>query len=122
LTRLTLGQEPELPKKPLFQAGQTWTPMVGQFSMPVDIHRNDSWGEGGSGVPVLSYSFLPLFVERMPASGWQIYTDGSNSLQGWFERISRPKGVDQIGCYFTSIGKIESAKRDPLWIISALPI
>jgi len=86
----------------------------------IDIlfHRNDSWGEGGSGVPVLSYHFLPLVIERMPDKGGLIYTDGSNSLQSWFERISRPNGVERCGCHFEPIEVINDIRPLPIWVIS----
>jgi len=83
------------------------------------FHRNDSWGEGGSGVPVLSNHFLPLVLERMPAEGGLIITDGSNSLQSWIERISRPQGVERIGWSFKPSERYPDGKIAKLWVIEA---
>lgn len=81
------------------------------------FHRNDSWGEGGSAVPVLSYHFLPYVLDRMPNTGGIIITDGSNSLQSWFERISRPKGVERLGWFFKPLEYIKDGSKSGLCVV-----
>ncbi len=68
----------------------------------IDIlfYRNDSMGEGGSGIPVLGDAFLPKIVEKMhPERAW-IITDGSNSRGKHFERMQRTNGLKRHGKWF----------------------
>lgn len=44
------------------------------------FYRRDGMSEGGSGVKVLSDEYLSLLLEKFPASGGSIVTDGSNAF------------------------------------------
>ncbi len=56
------------------------------------FYRNDSPGEGGSGLYILGKKILPLILSRFPPKGGIIITDGSNSGSKVFRRIIRPRG------------------------------
>jgi hypothetical protein len=64
------------------------------------FYRRDSEGEGGSGLFVLGDSYLPLVLQRFPADGGLIITDGSNSRGSNFKRMVRPSGMTKHGWRF----------------------
>jgi hypothetical protein len=64
------------------------------------FYRRDSEGEGGSGVYVLSHWYLPHVIERLPAGGGLIISDGSNSRRSFFRKACRPIGYKRFGFHF----------------------
>jgi len=89
----------------------------------IDIlfHRNDSMGEGGSGIPVLGDAFLPKIVDRMhPEQAW-IVTDGSNSRGKHFERMQRTNGLKRHGKWF-QLAKEQPFEHQRLKLFSVIPL
>jgi hypothetical protein len=61
------------------------------------FYRCDSEGEGGSNLKVLGNDFLQMVLGRMPLEGGLIITDGSNSRQRNFEKMTRHNGLIKFG-------------------------
>jgi len=61
---------------------------------PIDVlfYRNDSTGEGGSGVFILGKQWLKAILDRFSPAGGLIITDGSNSGEGLFRKMIRAQG------------------------------
>ena len=72
------------------------------------FYRGDGFGEGGSNIPILD-DFLPNILERFPADGGFILTDGAYGRSRRFKKIVR--GSDKS----ITIGKhrIDLAKDQP---------
>ena len=70
----------------------------------IDIlfYRQDSNGEGGSGLYVLGDVFLRPLMARFSTSGGYIFTDGSNSRGGNFKRMIRKSGLEKFGRRFSA--------------------
>lgn len=66
------------------------------------FYRRDSGGEGGSGQYILNKRWLAAITRRMPDSGGLIITDGSNSGNAMFRRMTRVQGFNSkaLGCRF----------------------
>jgi hypothetical protein len=89
--------------------------------MNVFFYRRDSPGEGGSGVFVLGDSLLPHILQRFPAEGGLIITDGSNSRGSNFERMIRPNGMYKHGRLFTKSCNQPHIESDRLYVITVAP-
>lgn len=61
------------------------------------FYRCDSGGEGGSNAIILGNDFLQMVLDRMPLAGGLIITDGSNSRQSNFEKMTRYNGHNKFG-------------------------
>lgn len=61
-------------------------------SIHILFYRNDSSGEGGSGVYILGKQWLDRILQHFPDEGGLIITDGSNSGSGIFKKMIRPGG------------------------------
>ena len=72
-----IQDEPGLPKATFLQ-GNVLEMISTLPTLTVLFYRNDSNGEGGSGLRILGKILLPLILARFdPAGGW-IFSDGSN--------------------------------------------
>ncbi|TLD71168.1 hypothetical protein FEM03_09690 [Phragmitibacter flavus] len=58
----------------------------------VFFYRRDSNGEGGSGVFLLSKTYLDKIMRRMNPSGGLLITDGSNRGNGIYKKMLRAGG------------------------------
>lgn len=58
------------------------------------FYRKDSVGEGGGGLFVLGHMFLRPLMERFSLNGGYIFTDGSNSRGGNFEKMIGRNGLN----------------------------
>ncbi len=85
------------------------------------FYRRDSAGEGGSGVFVLGDSFLPHLLQRFPAEGGLIITDGSNSRGSNFERMIRPNGMCKHGWLFTKSSNQPYIESDRRYVVTVAP-
>jgi hypothetical protein len=85
------------------------------------FYRRDSAGEGGSGLLVLGDSFLRHVLERFPAEGGLIITDGSNSRGSNFERMIRPSGMCKHGFLFMKSSDQPYMKSDRLYVVRVAP-
>lgn len=61
------------------------------------FYRCDSGGEGGSDAIILGNQYLQFVLDRMPLEGGLIITDGSNSRQSNFEKMTRHNGLIKFG-------------------------
>ena len=94
--KIKLNLPPNLPESSLLIADAN--EVISQLDrIDVFFYRCDGVGEGGSGVIALGNRFLDMVIKRMPNEGGLIITDGSNSRQSNFERMSRPQGVFKFG-------------------------
>jgi hypothetical protein len=82
------------------------------------FYRRDSDGEGGSGLFVLGDAFLPYILERFPAEGGVIITDGSNSRGSNFKRMIRPSGMCKHGCLFMKSSAQPYIESDGLYVVT----
>jgi hypothetical protein len=85
------------------------------------FYRRDSEGEGGSGVFILGDSVLPLILERFPAEGGLIVTDGSNSRGSNFRKMIRQNGLSKHGWQFSKLTEQPFVGAHGLWMISVAP-
>ena len=60
----------------------------------VFFYRRDGNGEGGSGLCFLGEELFSQVIARCKPEGALIVTDGSNSADGLFEKLTRPKGFE----------------------------
>jgi hypothetical protein len=89
--------------------------------MSVLFYRNDSDGEGGSGVFVLGDSFLPHILRCFPLEGGIIITDGSNERGSNFKRMIRRNGMCKHGWLFRRSPEQPYLESDGLHVITVAP-
>ncbi|MBT6175406.1 MAG: hypothetical protein HOH96_07605 [Flavobacteriales bacterium] len=89
----------------------------------VFFHRNDGYGEGGSGIPFLSPRVLVQIVSQFPAEGGLIITDGKNSRGHIFKKMLRSDGYfrKEWGLYFQLEKEQPFYKKHSLQIIRVTP-
>ena len=85
------------------------------------FYRQDSEGEGGSGIFILGDSFLPKLLRRFPVQGGYLITDGSNSRGSNFKRMTRSSGLTKHGWYFSKTAEQPFLAEHGLYVISVVP-
>lgn len=96
--------------------------VIGSINV-IDVlfYRGDSPGEGGSGIYVLGDSFLPYVLNKLPAEGGLIITDGSNSRGSNFDRMIRKNGMTKHGWSFQIHLEQPYVDKHRLYVIEVKP-
>jgi hypothetical protein len=115
------GMESDLPVAK-FVVGDVRAVLPNLPAISVLFYRRDSEGEGGSGLFTLGGSILPLILERFPAEGGLIVTDGSNSRGGNFRKMIRQNGLSKHGWNFAKLTDQPLLGSHGLWMISVTPV
>jgi hypothetical protein len=116
-----VGSEAAPEPRPSFLIGDARGVISRIAVINVLFYRQDSAGEGGSGLFVLGDLFLPHILGRFPVEGGLIITDGSNSRGSNFERMIRSSGMRKHGCLFLKRSDQPYVESDRLYIVTVAP-
>lgn len=105
---------------PLFMVSDVWQALPLLPTLSVFFYRNDSAGEGGSGIGMLQMSGLRRILRHFPDRGGLLLTDGSNGEPRTTERLfaSGQLRIPADGVTLTVAGPPVESRRGVLRRIS----
>lgn len=89
---LVLKKNPPSNLKVTFISGDAREVLKNLSEINIFFYRGDSSGEGGSGIYFLGKKLIKKIIDKFPNGNGLIITDGSNSGNHLFNKMSRPDG------------------------------